>query len=208
MVRNEVLNSKKYIHKPSPRMDLFKLNNGTKFISFSKDTKLLEQQFIQNKTDTAAAGNMFTNSNITNNTNNSNNNIKTIVKNTDAGIIANNPIKENFNLTMNVNNNPNNLHNNDLSNNPSNTSNNIQGNNTKTNRGQITLRKSIEFNKVKLNDDLLKKSGQAKSILFKNLNKNTISNNLNAVKLRRNDSGATGISGLSGNIKTNENNLN
>lgn len=38
VIKNEVLNTKKFIHRPSPRMDFFKLNIlNSKFTSFSKE---------------------------------------------------------------------------------------------------------------------------------------------------------------------------
>lgn len=40
MIKNEVLNTKKFLHKPSPRMEFFKLNSlNNKYTSFSKDKK-------------------------------------------------------------------------------------------------------------------------------------------------------------------------
>jgi hypothetical protein len=57
MIKNEVLNTKKYIHKPSPRMDFFRVNsfnninsnnNGVsnKFASLSKDRKHIEKESV------------------------------------------------------------------------------------------------------------------------------------------------------------------
>lgn len=74
---------------------------------------------------------------------------------------------------------------------------NIQvGELVKTNRGQITLRKSLEFGKVKIPDDLVKRN---KPIHFKNLNKK----HSNKISMLKNN---TSENSGNASIKTNENN--
>jgi hypothetical protein len=82
---------------------------------------------------------------------------------------------------------------------------------TKTNRGGVSLRKSLEFDRNKIPDELLKKGGgMSKPTLFKNLAKNlsvkytsasSVSKETTAVKIKRNDSGISG----SVSVKTSEN---
>jgi hypothetical protein len=100
--------------------------------------------------------------------------------------------------------------NNNSNNNITNNSNTNNINNIPTNEvgKPISLRKSLEFNKLKINEELLKKGAAAtnniKPNLFKNLSKNlnlTSKLALNQKSVKRNDSGLSGTSS----VKTNEN---
>lgn len=103
------------------------------------------------------------------------------------------------------------MNSNNLANKSDNTGNNIQaGNSFNSNNepaktqasGQITLRKSLEFNKIKINDEILKKGVNNKQMLFKNIQTKNINGKFSTAlvnnKIKRNDNSNS-------NLKTNEN---
>lgn len=168
IIKNEVLSTKKYIHKPSPRMDMFKANSlSGKFVSFSKER--------EKKIGSMNNNNNNQNSNSISNTSNNTYTTNQIIKTND------NQTKDNTNINSNLMTNQNqNTH-----------TNNAFSSDVKTNRGQITLRKSIEFSKV-----LSENSKETKPILFKNNGLN-VKNANKVIKLKRNESNIS--------VKTNEN---
>jgi hypothetical protein len=189
MIKNEVLNTKKFIHKPSPRMEFFKLNSlNNKYTSFSKEKKIEVESvhavskgkiFLILSSDEITNPNVNTNNNSNNLTNNSN-----INKLTDKSDI---PL--NKNNQSNTSNNTNNTNNTNL---------------TADAPKQISLRKSLEFGKIKLNDEIIKNKapGNSKPMLFKNLTKN-MSNKLAFLNQKSN---IKNDSGCSSNGNKNENN--
>jgi hypothetical protein len=168
VIKSEVhnINAKKYMYRPSPRMDVFKMNNNMKkFTSFSKEKKnennpgssntdYLSNGKNKNKDKffntkclerfNAVNGNILGNNNnklITNpnsNTNNSNSNSNT------NNLTRDRDRDNNINMNMNINNE---AYNNVNSNSNKNLLPSEHRINSGINSGHISLRKSLEFNR-------------------------------------------------------------
>jgi hypothetical protein len=217
VIKSEVhnINAKKYMYRPSPRMDVFKMNNNVKkFTSFSKEKKnennpgsntdYLSNGKNKNKDKffntkclerfNGVNGNILGNNNnnklITNpnsNTNNSNSNSNT-----------NNLTRDRDNLNMNMNNE---AYNNVNSNSNKNLLPNENRINSGINSGHISLRKSLEFNRERAKTFTNNKEATSISNTANNLFNNNHNHNQNIIPSTNNPHNTNTNSNPNSNVK-------